>query len=104
MVRHSALRKVISPDLFAAITGADLRFARRGLLGLPLLPLFFQQPGFENFHGLLAVLELRSLVLAGHYFSGWYMGDADGRIGRVHALAAGPRRGIRICAQVLLFQ
>src|SRR5512135_2429204 len=31
------------------------------------------------------------------------MGDADGRIGRVHALTARSRRTVRIYAQVLLF-
>ena len=101
VVGHPVLRKVVRPDLFAAVARADLLLA---VLRLDLVNAFrlnLIQPRPQHAHALLAVLDLRFLILAAHHRVGRQMRNPHRRIRRIHALPARPRRAERIDAQVL---
>ena len=61
-----------------------------------------QQPGAQDPHRLLAVLQLALLVLAADHDAGRQVGDPDGGVGGVDALAAGPAAAEDVDAQVVL--
>ena len=67
------------------------------------LLLGLQQPGPENGHRLVAVLELALLVLHRNHHPGGLVGDAHRRVGGVHRLAARARRPVDVHLEVLLF-
>src|SRR5215207_5933590 len=88
VVGDTSLREVVCTDLRRAVAGADLRLAEGPFLLGPFAQLAFQEPGLEDPDGLLLVLELALLVLAGHDQARWLMRDPDRRVCGVHALAA----------------
>src|SRR5439155_8471512 len=73
----------------AAFTGADLGAALGSVAGIFLGNFAFEQAGAKNRKGAGFVLLLRALIGATDNQAGWLMDDLDGRVGRVHALAAG---------------
>ncbi len=60
------------------------------------------QPGFQDFHCPVAVLELGPLVLTLNDDAARQMGDPDRRLDFVHILAARAARPKRIDPQILL--
>src|SRR3990172_335025 len=94
VVGHAVLGVVVGPDLLAALGRADLLPAllRDGLSLLALGAL--QQVGAENAHRLLAVLELRPLILAGHDDARGEVLDAHSGLDLVDVLAAGAARAV----------
>ena len=77
-----------------------LRRASDGLL-LRLLLRRGEQPGAQDTHRLLLVLELALLVLAGGDDSGRQVRDAHGGVGGVDGLAAGPGGAVDVDPQVV---
>ena len=77
-------------------------FDRLGL-GSLLFHLQFEKPRAENFHADGFVLVLGALVLALNNDAGGQMSDTDGRVGRVHVLAAFSGRPVRVDPQFLFF-
>lgn len=79
VVGDAVLREVVRADLLGAVDGADL--AAAGVRGLPLGLLLGrgEQPGAQDAQGLLLVLELALLVLAGGDDTGrrWVMRTAE---------------------------
>ena len=61
-----------------------------------------EQPGAQDPHRLLLVLQLGLLVLAGHHDAGGQVGDPHRGVGGVDALAAGPGRAEDVDPQVVL--
>src|SRR5262245_13507859 len=102
MVGHAVLREVVGPDLLRPLARPDLRPARRRKLGLLFLPFELVEPRAEDTHRLDSILELRLLVLHGDHEARREVRDANGGVGRVHALAAGAGRAHHVDAQVVL--
>src|SRR5215211_6796153 len=63
VVGDASLREVVCADLRRAVAGTDLRLAEGAFLLGPFAHLTFQEPGLEDPHGLLLVLELHILGL-----------------------------------------
>ena len=101
MVGHAVLGEVVGADLLRALAGADLRAPRRRLLGLLPLALGLVQPGAKDAQRLRLVLQLRFLVLHRDHDPGRDVRDPDGRVGRVHALAAGAGRAVDVDLEVV---
>ena len=89
VVGNPVLRKVVGADLLGARARADLRVPRRRLLGLLPLALRLVEPRAQHAHRLVAVLELRALVLHRHGDARRQVCDADGRVGGVDRLSTG---------------
>src|SRR5919107_2846829 len=100
MVGDTSLREVVCTDLRRAVAGADLRLAEGPFLLGPFAHLAFQEPGLQDPHGLLLVLELALLVLAGHDQARWLVRDPDRRVRGVHALATGTARAVHVDLEV----
>ena len=81
---------------------ADLRAARGGELGLLALALELVEARAEDAHRLGAVLELGLLVLHRDDDAGRQVGDPDGGVGRVDALAARAGRAVDVDLEVVL--
>ena len=69
---------------------------------LAFLELELVEAGAQDLHGGLAVLDLGLFVLAGHDCPGGEVGDADGGVGGVDALAAGSAGAVDVDAEVFL--
>ena len=102
MVRDTTLRIVIGADFLRPRACANLRLARRGLLGGEPLALGLVDAGAQNLHCALAVLQLRALVLAGHHNAGRQVRNAHGRVGRVDGLTTRTGGTVDIDLEVLL--
>ena len=90
MVGNPALREVVGADAFGAVAGAHLGAAVFGH-GRVLFVLFgLEQTGAQDFEGFGLVFVLGFFILAGNHNAGGQVGDADGRVCGVYALAAGP--------------
>src|SRR6185437_7418524 len=89
VIGEPVLREVVGADLLAAVAGAYLLLTVFGLQLMDALSFYFIKPGTENAHALLAVLDLRFLVLAAYDGVGRNVRDADGGVGRVDRLATG---------------
>ena len=76
--------------------------ARRRLLGLLALALGLVEACAQDAHRLVAVLELRALVLHRDDDPRRQMRDPDRGVGRVDRLAAGARRAVDVDLQILL--
>src|SRR4051794_17203187 len=74
MVADAVLREVIGADPLAAVHGPHLRTAHRGRLGISGLLRSGEQPGPQDAHRALLVLQLALLVLARD-------DDAGGQVG-----------------------
>ena len=101
MVGDAVLREIVSADFFAAVAGADERFAR--LTGVFHFFGFFlfEKAGTEDVHGFDAVLLLAALVLHGDDDAGGQMSDADSGVGGIHTLTTVTTRAIDVDAEVL---
>ena len=102
VIGDAVLRIVVGADLLRARAGSDLRAPGRSLLGGEPLPLGLVQARAQDAHRLLPVLQLRPLVLHRDDDAARQVGDPHGRVGRVDALAAGPRRAVDVDLQILL--
>src|SRR5262249_22820784 len=102
VIGDPVLRKIVGPDFFRSIAAADLAAPVLGDRLLLLAHFHLVEPRAEHFHGLRAVLDLRLLVLLRHHQAGREVGEADGGIGGVDALAARPARAEGLDAQILL--
>src|ERR1051326_3436940 len=108
-VAHGELAaQVLHQPVRGEHVGADLaaKFVfELGVFGLARLLAFLLQfeivePHAELFHGAIAILVLRALILALHYDSGRVVHDAHCRIGHIDVLAAGPAGTEGIDAQI----
>src|SRR5215204_573836 len=100
VVGDASLREVVCADLRRAVAGTDLRLAEGAFLLGPFAHLTFQEPGLEDPRGLLLILELALLVLAGHDQARRLVRDPDRRVGGVHALAAGTAGTVHVDLEV----
>src|SRR5262245_17731030 len=101
VVRDAVVRIVVGADLLGPVTPADLRAARGGELLLLALTLELEQARAEDAQRLGLVLKLRFLVLHRHDEAGRQVGDANGRVSRVHALAPWPGRAVDVDLEVV---
>src|SRR5438552_71717 len=83
VVGDPRLLEVVRADLLAAVAGAHLALALARDLALLLLQRHLVQARAQDLHGLLAVLDLALLVLAGHHGVRGQMGDANRGVRRV---------------------
>src|SRR5215208_2433646 len=88
VVGNPPLREVVRTDLSRAVACTDLRLAEGTFLLGPFAHLAFQESELQDPHGLLLVLELALLILAGHDQARRLVRDPDRRVRGVHALAA----------------
>ncbi len=72
------------------------------LLRSLFLALEVEEPRLEDAHRGLTVLDLGLLVLHAHDHTGGHVGDAHGRVRRVHRLPAGARRPVDVDTQIVL--
>ena len=101
MVGATSLREVVGPDALAAFACSHLALACLGqLLRLRLLR-HVEEPSPQDAHGLFPVLMLRLLVLARNDQPRGQVGDANGRVRRVHALPARTARPEHVDAQLV---
>src|SRR4051795_12829941 len=101
VVADAVLREVVSEYAFAAVDGAHLTASCIARRGVRLLLSLGEQPGTQNAHRRLLVLQLALLVLAGDDDAGWLMGDADRGVGGVDALATWTARAVDVDAEVV---
>src|SRR3954471_21842659 len=87
MIGDAILGKIVGADLFAAFTGADLVFAKGGILGVFLGDFPFQQARAQDGHGLDLVLLLGTLVGATDDHAGGLVDDLHGGVRGVDPLA-----------------
>ena len=92
---------VVGADLLRPPAALHLLLARRGQRLVLLLLLELQQPGAQDRHRALTVLQLTALVLAARDEAGGNVREAHRRVGRVHRLAAGPARPEHVHLDVL---
>ena len=102
VVGDAALREVVGPDLLGARAGADLCAAGGRLLGRLTLALGLVDARAQHAHRLLAVLQLRALVLHRDDDPGRQVRDAHRGVGRVDGLAARAGRAVDVDLQVAL--
>src|SRR5581483_1460810 len=103
MISEPVLWEVVSANLLAAIA----RFHHRATLLrerlLLLLHLNFVQASSQHTHAFFAILDLRLLVLAADYSICRNMGNAHGRVSRIHRLPTGAGRTERVDPQIFRF-
>ena len=90
VIGDPVLREVVGAHALRPVHGADLAAPLRAGLRVGVGLGLRQQPRAQHAQGLLLVLQLALLVLAGHHDPGRQVGDPHRRVGRVHALPAGP--------------
>ena len=98
---HLVRMQDVAADLAAE---GDVLLLAAELIELRLLLLHLQvvEPRLQHLHRRVAVLVLRSLVLARHDDAGRQVRDADGGVGDVDVLAAGAARAVGVDAEVLV--
>src|SRR5471030_1727302 len=101
VIRDAVLREVVGADFFAAVARAHLGAALGAHRRLLLRQFQLIKTRSQHAFCLGAVLDLGFFVLAGDDQAGRQMGDAHGRIGGVHGLAAWTRGAERIDANIL---
>src|SRR5215212_2823032 len=89
VVRDAVVGIVVGANLLGALAPADLRPARRRELFLLALTLELEESRAQYAQRLRLILELGLLVLHGNHEARRDVGDADGRVCRVDALAPG---------------
>src|SRR6266536_2129140 len=100
VVGHPVLREVVGADALGAVQRADLRAALGRELSLLLGDGPVEQAGAEHAQGLLAVLDLRLLVLHGDDDPGGQVGHAHRRVGGVDGLATRAGRAVHVDLEV----
>src|SRR5690242_1441195 len=88
MIRDAVLREIVGADFFAAIAGADLLLALRGVFRVFLRNFSLQQTSAEHRHGLQSVLLLRTLIGIANHEPAWLVKNLYRGIGGIHTLAA----------------
>src|SRR4051794_5828379 len=88
VVSDAPLAVVVGPDLLGAVARPDLGAARVGGGRLLLGQRALVEPGAQDAHRLLTVLQLALLVLHGDRDAGRLVRDPDRGVGRVDRLAA----------------
>src|SRR5436190_18152747 len=96
MVRDAPLREVVGADLLRALPASHLRAAVGRDLGLALRHLALVEPGAQDTKRLLAVLQLRLLILHGDDDAGRPVREAHRRVGGVDGLPAWPRGAVDV--------
>src|SRR5713101_3195163 len=102
MVGDAGLREVVSANSFRAVARADHRTARLCDLRVLLRVGSLEQPRPQDLERARLVLVLRLLVPAYNHHPARDMRNPHGRVRRVDALAAGPRRTHYVDPKVLL--
>src|SRR5215212_11266315 len=102
VVGNPSLREVVRTDLRRAVACTDLRLAEGTFLLGPFAHLAFQESELQDLHGLLLVLELALLVLAGHDEARRLVRDPDRRVRGVHALPPRTAGTVNVHIQVAL--
>src|SRR3954454_7285107 len=100
MVGHTVLREVVGADLLGPFAAAHLRQPRGSKLRVLLRTRLLEQTRPQDAHRLLAVLELRLLVLHRDHDPRRLVGDAHRRVGRVDGLAARTGGAVDVDLQV----
>ena len=100
VVGDPVLRVVVRADPLRPVDRTDLGLARVGGGRVRLLLRDGQQPGAQDAHRRLLVLQLALLVLAAHHGAGGEVGDPYGGVGGVDRLAARPGRAEHVDPQV----
>ena len=101
VVGDPALREVVGADLLGALAGPDLRAALGRDLRLLVGDRLLEQARAQHPHRLVAVLQLRLLVLHRDHDPARLVGDPDRRVGRVDRLPARPRGAVDVDLQVV---
>src|SRR5207253_1585826 len=104
VVGDAILRIVVGADLLRARTRPHLGEPRRGLLGRLPLALGLVEARAQDSHRLVAVLQLRALVLHRDDDPGREVRDPHGRVRRVHRLTARTGRAEDVDLQVFLVE
>src|ERR1019366_8240172 len=78
VIGKAILREVISANLLAAVARTNLLLALLGQFGILFFHLHFIEAGTQNAHALVAILDLRFLVLAAYHRVSRNMSDAHG--------------------------
>ena len=99
MLEDADLRDMAKEELAEAEPRRDELEKRMQLL---LLHGLVPQLGAQHAHGLLAVLDLRALVLALHHDARGTVPDAHGRVGAVDVLTARAACAVGVDAQIVL--
>src|SRR3712207_940622 len=102
VIRDAALREVVGTDLSRPVAGSDLGAAHASALGLLLRDTHVEQARPQHLHRLEAVLDLRALVLLADDQTGREVCDADGGVGGVDSLPAGPGGPEDVDPEILL--
>src|SRR5207245_5281302 len=92
MVGDAVVLEVVRADFLGPVAAADHAAPLRTDRFLLFRELHLIQPRPQDSHRLLFVLQLRLLVLDAHHQTGRLVGDADGGVGYVDALATGAGR------------
>src|SRR5215212_6226243 len=100
VVGNPPLREVVRTDLRRAVACTDLRLAEGTFLLGPFAHLAFQESELQDPHGLLLVLELALLILAGHDQARRLVRDPDRRVRGVHALASGTAGAVHVYLEI----
>ena len=101
VVGHPVLRKIVGADSFAPVSRSHLAFAVLGDFGFLFALHRVEQARAEHLQRLGLVFVLRFFVLADYDQPCRNVGYANGRIGRVDALASGARRTEYIHADIV---
>src|SRR5207237_10903208 len=88
MIGDAVLREIVSADFFAAVAGAHLFLALRGILRIFLRDFSLEQARAEHRHGFKFVLLLRALVGVANDQAARFVMNLHGGIGGIHALPA----------------
>ena len=102
MVGQAVLREVVSADAFTAIAASHHFAPHSGNLVLLAFHLRFKQTRTQNFHGFRLVFQLAFFVLTADDEARGNVCDADGGIGRIHALPARSAAAEHVDPQILV--
>src|SRR3989339_191397 len=89
MVGDAPLRKVVSPDLFRTVAGANHDPAAMFALLAGFFLRVIKKFGAQQFHSPDPIMQLGALFLAGDNQAGWDVGDPDGGADFIDVLSAG---------------
>src|SRR5437588_6023986 len=100
VVGDAVLLEVVRPDLLRAVDVGDLAAAGGDEVRLAAFLFLLEEPGTQQPHRFLPVLELRALLLARDNQPGGLVGDPHRRVGRVHGLTARAAGVVHVGLQV----
>ena len=88
MVRHTALGKIVGPDIFGTISGSHLAFSQRSQLVMLFCLLQLIEAGAQNLQRFILIFQLRFLVLTGNNDSCRNMGKTYRRVCGIYTLSS----------------